>query len=113
MRDESQIAARAALEADVALLDAEVEHLRSQIPESWKGVHDSFQALTTAEDSARNKYRRAADSAYEDALDVSAVLVANADFAAMEPQLRDIRAAIQTMPEAEAEDLVDELSKAL
>ena len=112
MRDESQIAARAALEADVALLDAEVEHLRSQIPESWKGVHDSFQALTTAEDSARNKYRRAADSAYEDALDVSAVLVANADFAAMEPQLRDIRAAIQTMPEAEAEDLVDELSKA-
>ncbi|MCK8463374.1 TRAP transporter large permease subunit [Aliiroseovarius sp. S1339] len=112
MRDESQASARTVLEGNVATLSSEVEHLREQIPESWTGAHDTFIELTNAENSARTKYRRAADSAYEDSLEVLEVLDATADFAAMESQLRALKATVQNMPEAEAEDLASELSKA-
>lgn len=112
MRGEEQAEARTALEADAATLRAEADHLRAQIPESWTEVHEAFQALTTAENSARTRYRRAADSAYDDSVDVLAVLEANDDFLAMGAQLRDLGTTIQTAPQAEAENLVGELSDA-
>ncbi len=112
MRGEEQAEARTALEADAATLRAEADHLRAQIPESWTEVHEAFQALTTAETSARTRYRRAADSAYDDSVDVLAVLEGNDDFLAMGAQLRDLGTTIQTAPQAEAENLVGELSDA-
>ncbi|WP_432448425.1 TRAP transporter large permease subunit [Aliiroseovarius marinus] len=112
MRDESQASARAALEAEVAVLQAEIEHLKSEIPASWAEVNGTFQKLTKAENTARTKYRRAADAAYEAPQAVLAVLDANDDFAAMEQQLRDMKATIMTVPEKEAEGLVNDLAKA-
>ncbi|GHF01833.1 hypothetical protein GCM10016455_23590 [Aliiroseovarius zhejiangensis] len=111
MRDESQAAARDALEADMAALTAEVEHLREQIPESWKEVHETFQALTNAENAARTRYRRAADAAYEDALDVLAALEGTEDLVALEPQLRDLKATVETNSGDDARDQVNELAK--
>ena len=112
MRAESQAEARAALEADVAVLDAEIEHLRAQIPASWEEVHNQFATLTKAEDAARVKYRRAADDAYEGPAEVLAALDANADFAALETDLRNLKATIQSQPEDQAQEVVNDVSKA-
>ena len=112
MRDESQAAARSALEADVAALNSEIEHLQDQIPEGWADANKVFLELTTAENSARAKYRRAADAAYETPLEILAVLDANADFTALEGQLRGLKTTIETVPESDAHELVNEVSKA-
>ncbi|MCK0141230.1 SLC13 family permease [Aliiroseovarius sp. F20344] len=112
MRDESQATAKATLEAEVAVLEAEIEHLQAEIPGTWADVNKQFLTLTKAENGARNKYRRAADGAYEAPQAVLAVLDANDAFAAMEQPLQDMRATIMTTPEAEAEGLVNDLSKA-
>ena len=111
MRDESQAAEKAKLETQAAALKAEIEHLHAGIPASWEGVHKEFQTLTKAENTARSKYRRAADEAWEAPLSVLAVLDANDAFKALEQDLRDMKATIMSTPEDEAEDLVNELSK--
>ena len=111
MRDESQADERAQLETKIAALNAEIEHLHSGIPASWEGVHKEFQTLTKAENTARSKYRRAADEAWEAPLSVLAVLDANDAFTALEQDLRNMKATIMSTPEDEAQDLVNELSK--
>ncbi|NDW54598.1 TRAP transporter large permease subunit [Aliiroseovarius sp. PrR006] len=111
MRDESQAAERAKLETKAAALKAEIEHLRTEIPESWAGVNKEFLTLTKAENNARSKYRRAADEAWEAPLSVLAVLDANDAFAALEQDLRNMKATIMSTPEGEAQELVNELSK--
>lgn len=112
LRDESQAAERIALEAEVSALNAEIEQLRAEIPSSWADANGAFTKLTKAENSARMKYRRAADTAYEAPLEVLSVLNANDAFADMEDRLRGLKSQIETLPEAEAEGLVNELSKA-
>lgn len=111
MRDEAQAEERAELEAEIAVLGAEVEHLHAQIPTTWEEVHHTFALLTGAENKARATYRKAADVAYEGPSEVLAVLQANDAFAALEPQLRAMRATIETTPEADAQVLVNDLAK--
>ena len=111
MRDESQAAERAKLETKAAALKAEIAHLETEIPESWAGVNKEFLTLTKAENGARTKYRRAADEAWEAPLSVLAVLDANEAFAALEQDLRNMKATIMSTPEDEAQELVNELSK--
>ncbi|MCI2400001.1 TRAP transporter large permease subunit [Aliiroseovarius subalbicans] len=111
MRDEAQAEERAALEAEIAVLEAEIEHLHAQVPDTWEEVHNTFAELTKAENTARAQYRRAADQAWEDPAEVLAVLDANAEFAALETPLRDMRATIETLPEAETEGPVNDLAK--
>lgn len=111
MRDESQAAERAKLETKAAALKAEIAHLETEIPESWAGVNKEFLTLTKAENGARTKYRRAADEAWEAPLSVLAVLDANDAFAALEQDLRNMKATIMSTPEDEAQELVNELSK--
>ena len=110
MRDEAQAEARAELEAEVAVLRAEAEHLAATIPASWEEVNGTFAKLTTAETKARNAYRKAADGAWNGAVEVLAVIEANEAFAALEGSLREMRAQIETLPEKEAEGLVKALA---
>ncbi|WP_371170495.1 TRAP transporter large permease subunit [Aliiroseovarius sp. 2305UL8-7] len=112
MREESEAEARTALKADVAALNAEIAHLEGQIPDSWADANAAFLELTTAENSARAKYRRAADQAYEEPLALLSVFDANAEFAALEGELRDLKDTIETVPEKDAEEVVNQLSKA-
>ena len=112
LRDESEANERDRLQQISDGMAKEVEHLREGIPETWEGVHDNFANLTTAEQKARTSYRRQADGAWEAPNEVLAVLDSNADFAALEQQLRDMRSFIETTPEADAHEPVNELSKA-
>jgi len=110
MRDEAQAAARAELEAEVAVLKAEVERLTTTIPASWEEVHKTFAQLTNAETKARNSYRKAADGAWEGAVEVLAVIDASEAFAALEDPLRALRGQIESLPEDESQDLVKDLA---
>ena len=112
LRDESEAAERAKLEAELAVYEAEIAALKAEIPAAWKDQHATFLKLTQAENKARAAYRRAADAAYEAPQSVLAVLDGNADFAALEGPLREMRATVEAMPESEAEGLVNELSRA-
>ncbi len=88
--------ARAEYEAKRAELETEIEALRAEIPANWEDVHSTFAALTQAEDKARNTYRRAADTAWEDPAEVYAVLAANDAFAGLEQPLAEIRSVFET-----------------
>jgi cytochrome c556 len=109
MRDESEAEKRAEMEAEREHLLAEVEELRGTIPDTWEEVHDNFAALTKAEQTARTSYRRQADSAWGAPNEVLAVLDGNDAFAVLETPLRELRAFIETTPEAEAFETVDAL----
>jgi TRAP-type mannitol/chloroaromatic compound transport system permease large subunit/ubiquinone biosynthesis protein UbiJ len=100
------------LEARVTGLNADIAKLETGIPGDWTALHDSFAKLVKAEDSARNQYRRAADDAYEAVAELVAVLDGTAGFDALGAQLRDLRAVIETQPEAEAEAPVYDLARA-
>jgi len=109
MDPNANAAERARLEEELALHEAAIEALSSQIPEEWEEVHNTFAALTQAEDKARNTYRRAADASYEDAAEVLAVLQANDAYAALEGPLNDIRSVIETGEGDPAVDQVKDL----
>ena len=106
MRDEAMAEERSLAEARLAELNAEIARLQGEVPEGWEEVHKTFAELTDAEKSARNGYRRNADNAYEGVAEVLAVLDANAGFAALEGDLRNMRGVIESAePEAAMEAL--------
>jgi TRAP-type mannitol/chloroaromatic compound transport system permease large subunit len=112
MAADADAAERSRIEAKLADLKAGIAGLTADIPDDWTEVHDTFAKLVKAEDTARNQYRRAADDAYESAAELVAVLDSRAAFDALETPLRDLRAVIETRPEAEAEGPVYDLSRA-
>ncbi|WP_424943659.1 TRAP transporter large permease subunit [Aliiroseovarius crassostreae] len=111
MRDESQAAKRAGLQAHLDEITAEVEALRATIPAEWADQQATFLKLTQAENKARSQYRRAADAAYEGPLEVLAVLDANDAYANLQTDLLSLRQTIETTPEKEAEGIVNEFAK--
>lgn len=111
MRDESQAEARTEAEAELAVLQAEIERLQGTVPDTWDEVYGTFSALTNAESKARTQYRRNADASVEGPGEVLAILSDNEAFAALEAPLRDLRAVIETLPEAEAMGVVEDLER--
>lgn len=111
MRTDDVAEARVRLEERRDGMLAEIEEFRTEIPDTWEAVHDEFATLTEAEQKARNTYRRQADDAWDAPIEVLNVLDSNADFAALEGRLRDMRSFIETTPEADAHETVNELSK--
>ncbi|WP_372612939.1 TRAP transporter large permease subunit [Aquicoccus sp.] len=101
MRDETQATLRAVLEAQHEDILDKIERLEAQIPEEWEEVHDDFAELTNAEQQARNMYRRNADTAWAAPAEVLSILQANDQFEALESDLRDLRAVVES---AEAGD---------
>ncbi len=111
MRSDAESDARAEMQAELAVVEAEIERLKGTVPATWDGVYTDFAVLTGAETSARNMYRRNADASFVAPSEVLAVLASNAAFAALETPLRDMRANIETLPAAEALALVEALEK--
>ena len=109
MTDESVAEKRAKMEADHAGMLAEVEHLKGEIPASWADDYKTFSALTGAEQKARMTYRRNADTSYEAAAEILAVLEGNEGFASLENELRELRAKVETVEPTEAVELIQEL----
>ncbi|MGB1213554.1 MAG: TRAP transporter large permease subunit, partial [Pikeienuella sp.] len=100
------------LQVRIDELNAEADQLRESIPAEWEGAYKTFSALTQTEQKARTTYRRAADSSYEPMVEVVNVLAANDAFAALEGELRALRAVIETSEMEVAETTVNDLSRA-
>ena len=109
--DEESNARRSALEAEQAGLLGQITEMKKGIPADWDEVHKAFEKLTKAEDTARNTHRRNADSAYEDAAAVLAVLNGTPALLAMEAEITAIRGAIETGDAAETAAVLDDLAK--
>jgi len=109
LRSEEQQPEKERLEASRAAMLAEVEELEATIPATWEEVHDNFAKLTKTEQSARTLFQRQAETAWTAPNEVLAVLNANDAFVALETPLRELRAFIETTPEADAVDTVDAL----
>ncbi|SDI27633.1 TRAP transporter large permease subunit [Lutimaribacter saemankumensis] len=107
IRDPELADRKAELEARLEKDLADIEELRATIPESWKDDYAAFSKLINAELAARNTYRRNADSAYEDASEVLAVLRGNEAFAALKPDLEGLAQVIETATPEEGEALVE------
>ncbi|MBC6443145.1 MAG: TRAP transporter large permease subunit [Rhodobacteraceae bacterium] len=87
---------KAQIEADIADKQAEIEAIKSMIPEDWDALHDKFARLTKAEETARNTYRRAADNAYEAPAITLAALAATPAFLTLEGRLFNLRTIMKT-----------------
>ncbi|MEO9778222.1 MAG: TRAP transporter large permease subunit [Sedimentitalea sp.] len=112
MNDESEAERRAKIEERIAELEAEKEVIAADIPESWEGTHTTFAALTKAEETARNQYRRASDDAVEPAVEFLAIMDANAEFAALEDDLKGMSGTVANGSREDAEAAVDAIGKA-
>ncbi len=111
MRDESEAAKRAKLQAHLDEVNAEVAALRATIPAEWADKQAEFLKLTKAENKARSLYRRAADASYEGPLEVLAVLKDNDAYSKLHVDILALRQSIETLPEKEGEGVVKEFAK--
>ncbi|RFP86981.1 TRAP transporter large permease subunit [Rhodobacteraceae bacterium 63075] len=102
---------RERLEAQREALLAEVEHLESEIPDTWEPIHEEFAKLTTSEQRARMSYRRSADTAWDAPAEVLATLHDNDAYMALEGELAEMRGFIEQVEQGSeaAEDTVKAL----
>ncbi|WGI20367.1 TRAP transporter large permease subunit [Amylibacter sp. IMCC11727] len=99
------------LMADIAKAEAHIAELQGQIPDTWDGVHETFAKLTKAENDARNKYRRNADTSYEDVAEALAAMNDTTAYLGFEEELLALRATVEAGDPKETEALVNDLSK--
>ena len=104
---------RGELVAQLDDMSAEIEAYRAQIPANWDDMHDTFKVLTDAETKARNTYRRAADTAYEDAATAMAMLDGTQSYLALEADLIALKTVIETAEFDVSEEATKEMERAL
>ncbi len=97
-------ARRAELETGIAVFEAEISELTSEIPLEWKDAHDTFKFLTDAETKARNDYRRAGDKSFEAVVELQEIIDASATYIAAEADLMALRSVVETADFPEAEE---------
>ncbi|WP_340108634.1 TRAP transporter large permease [Pikeienuella sp. HZG-20] len=112
IHDPEDDALKARLTDDVATLTEERDRLTASIPEEWEQASKDFNALTDAEDAARSRYQRAADTAWDEPAAVLAVLRANEAFTALGPDIEALGPMIEAAEEARAEELEDAVKAA-
>ncbi len=95
----------------MAELDKGISDLESDIPEDWNERRDAFAALQKAEDTARNKYRRAADDGYQPTVDLLTLLEGNDALKSMSVELDNVRDLVSRADPAEGTEAVAALSK--
>ena len=93
-------------------LEARHKALEDQIPANWQQEHDAFAKLQKAENQARNKYRRTADSAYEPIIELKDIIADSNQLAALEQEFDGLAELISTQePEQAAATIADFRSK--
>ena len=80
--------------------------LQNQIPENWEAAHSEYADLLKSEQTARTKYRRAADSGYEPVAKLQATLRGTPDFIELGNSLREAVSEITTTDAAEMIDRI-------
>ena len=101
------------LRARAEALRGEIEALKASQSPDWDQTYADFRKLVQAENSARNGYRRAADSAYDNAQKFLAILDATPDLLALEGDLKALREVVETMSGKAAEARIKAVTSAL
>ena len=91
-----------AIASKIALLEEDMKAQEALIPKEWDEVHKKFAALLKAESTARNKYRRNVDNAYEPVQQAVDVIGGSEALLALKPKIEALREIINTQPPAEA-----------
>ncbi len=86
---------------------AEIEQLKTQIPEEWQQKYKEFSALDKKHTLARNLYRRNVDQAFEPVRDLSVMLSSTEAYAALESDFKQIGQDLASGDPAKALESVD------
>ncbi|GIL01527.1 MAG: hypothetical protein BroJett030_14260 [Alphaproteobacteria bacterium] len=100
---------RQRLRVRIEALTTEHDQRLARIPDGWDEIHDTFAGLQKAEDTARNSYRRAADSAYGDIAAVSAVLASADGLVEARGALQAVTGELDRLEPQEAADRIGEI----
>ncbi len=95
-----------AIEAKIALLKADSKSLEASIPSQWPETQKKFVTLLKAEKTARLKYRRNVDNAYEPVQEAVTIVAASKDLAALKPTIEALREVINSEPPAKAAERI-------
>ncbi|MBS35291.1 MAG: C4-dicarboxylate ABC transporter permease [Thiotrichales bacterium] len=101
----------AAVNNRVAELRTESDALLAQIPNDWEQRQNAFQDLQKIERAARNKYRRAADDAYEPVAKLIAILDDNPKLDGLDAEISALRSKVVQGEPADMVDVVGTLAK--
>jgi len=93
-----------ALQDQIAAMESEVAALQAEIPADWEALHKAYQTLQSAEQKARQAYRRNADNAYTPIRELLAIIADTDKLAALEDDLLQLR---EQVAAAEAADSVE------
>ncbi|HJL52006.1 MAG TPA: TRAP transporter large permease subunit, partial [Arenicellales bacterium] len=104
---------REVLERQIREQQTSRDTLQDQIPTSWQETRSAFVALVKAETTARRKYRRGADSAYEPVEQLLGVFEASAALKALEGDLLAMRERINQQDAAQTVVALKGLAKQL
>ena len=94
-------------------LEAEQQAILSQIPEGWEPLHEEYEALNRANNTARNIYRRTVDQAYEPVPELIAIIESAGTLEALRPQIEALRDDAPTMDGDTADARYREVEQAL
>ncbi len=109
MKDAADAEKRAELEAEREEIQAHRDEMAASIPSNWEPEYEKFSALTKAEQTARTKYRRSADGAYEAGTEMQALLGSSEAFAALETDLLALRGPIENGDPKEVMEVIKAL----
>ncbi len=104
---------RAELEEELRATDERIARLKASIPSDWEERHARFAELTAAEETARQKFRRAEDNAYETAQRVLGLMAGTDAMRALADEMRALRQRIETGDPKVVQDEVNEFSRKL
>ncbi len=91
-----------AIASKIALLDTDIKRLEESIPAQWPETQKKFADLLKAEKSARLKYRRNVDNAYEPVQEVVRIVGATDALLALKPTIEGLREVISSQTPEEA-----------
>ncbi|MFZ3583209.1 TRAP transporter large permease subunit [Loktanella sp. DJP18] len=94
-------------------LQAEVDALQAQIPETWQATQDTYNAINKENETARNLYRRTVDQAYEPLIELKAVIASADALAALREPIAALAADAPTMDGAMADARFKEVESML
>jgi tripartite ATP-independent transporter DctM subunit len=101
-----------ALEARIRQIDTESETLKASIPQDWDKRHKRYSALLKADRTARLKYRRNVDGAYEPIQEAVATIGAASRLESLKPKVAELEVVIASeTPEVAVDWISDVVSQ--
>jgi tripartite ATP-independent transporter DctM subunit len=110
LRGDENADARARMQTRIDTQIAERDELLAQIPADWEDTRKAFAELTGTEARERGNFRRAADGAYNDVLQLKDVLAGGEAFAALQEGFNNLTAQIAAAEGRAKSDIVKDFT---